>query len=440
MPREWNGYVKQSPGRSTWQAKWKEWGTEVWRITRGLASKVIANDYLADKRREYRQRRRGDFDPYEAPRRLPIAQHVDAFHQHVLDGRRRRSGPRSDKNANMSKSRLTAAFAKMKVRTLADLTSDRVERFLAQLLDANRAMKTRNDYCAVLRQFTRWAVAGERLARDPLGNVRFLDATADQKRKQTLTWERVRELAAAAPQRVLQNARGRTLDRNLEVARRRALIVTTMFLTGLRNNELAHLQWDWIDQADKVVTIPHTVTKSGRTEFVPLHAGLGELLERERKRRGASSGRPVAGSDLVVGLLVNGKAQLPRWVVARLREDAKWLKLAEVDERGRVLTLYSMRSSFATQLDALGVPAGVVSQLMRHRPGDVTQEHYVQRANAMLLQAINTIPAEAAHVPGLWTAEADDAAARETGDPRKAPRRVTAGSDRLGSNDEARAQ
>lgn len=404
MPREWNGYVFRTPDRPSWSAKWKEWGTERWLVTRGFKSKAEANDFLADKRREYRQRRRGDFDEFAKPRKAPIAEHVAAFHAHVLANRRRRDGVNTTKHADQSKARLSAAFTKMGVRTLGDLEAARVEAFLGKLLDDRRAMKTRNDYCAVLKQFTRWAAADQppRLERDPLGNIRFLDATADAARKQTLTWEQVRDLAAAAMQRVLQKARGRTRDMTIEFARRRALIVVTMFLTGLRNSELAHLQWDWIDREQRMITIPHTVTKSGRTEHLPLHDGLAELLEQERARRGAAAGGPIPGSSLVVGEVVDGVAQLPRWIVAQVRKDAAWLKLPVVDEQGRRLVLYSMRTSFATALDSAGVLREVRSRLMRHRPGDVTEKHYVQRENATLLAAINRIPAEAAQVPGLW--------------------------------------
>lgn len=433
MPREWNGYVRRARGRETWQAKWKEWGTERWKVTQGFGSKAEANDYLADKRREYRQRRRGDFDRFAAPRRLPIGEHTKAFQVHILSHRRRRAGTGSEKHANLSKSRLDAAFARMKVKTLGELEGARVERFLGQLLDEKRAMKTRNDYCAVLRQFTRWAVADERLERDPLGNVRFLEATAGAKRKQTLTWQQVRDLAAAAIQRVLQKARGRTRDRNMEFARRRALIVTTMFLTGLRNGELASLQWEWIDQEARMITVPHTVTKSGCTEHLPLHDGLAQLLEQERARRGRLAGRPLPGSALVVGELVDGTPKLPRWIVEQVRKDAKWLKLKEVDEQGRKLVLYSMRTSFATALDAAGVLREVRSRLMRHRPADVTEKHYVQRENAALLAAINTIPAEAAHVPGLF----DEAAVRH---PRNHPRPIPADSVQLPPTGETRAQ
>lgn len=418
MPREWSGSVFPSEDRGTFSAKWKEFGTERWRRTKGFATRAEANDFLATKRKEYRQRRRGDFDEFAEHRRRPIAEHVDEFRTHILANRKRRRGKRTEKHADQSKQRLVDACAKMQVRTLADITSTKADQFLARLLDLDgRTVKTRNDYAAVLKQFTKWAAADQRIERDPLGNVRFLDNVEGAKKKQTLTWDRVRDLAAACVQRPTQKAPRKTRDEHIETGRRRGLAVVTMFLTGLRNNELASLRWEWIDFAASVVTVPNTATKSARTEFVPLHSGLADLLQQEKKRRAVATGAPVAGSDLVVGEIVNGEPKLPRHVNERLREDAKWIKLPAVDERGRVLSIYSMRTSFASQLTELGVPDGTVSDLMRHRPVDVTQQHYVQRSLAMLRQAIDLIPRDAAHVPGLYE------------EPRQEPNHVRAGED-----------
>lgn len=429
MPRDWNGSVFKTPGRETWSAKWKEFGYAggEWRVRRGFATKTEANDFLADKRREYRARRRGDWDEFTVPKRQPIAQHVGDFHAHILANRRRRDGARSEKHADLTRSRIERAFKELKVRCLGDLVGARVDQWLGKLLDGGAAMKTRNDYCAVLRQFTRWAIGAERLARDPLANIRFLDGTAAMARKQTLTWDRVRDLAAAGLQRLLQKARPGTRKIQEENTRRRSLAIITMFLTGLRNNELAHLQWGWIDHGEQFMTIPHQVTKSGRTEFLPLHLGLGQLLEQERARRAQLDGAPVPASALVVGVEVKGVPQLPRWIVDRMRDDAAWIGIPAVDERGRRLVLYSMRTSFATELDRLGVPDSVVAALMRHRAATVTLEHYVQRGNAMMLDAINKIPAEAAYVPGLFNLV-----------PREAPDSGASRSDGFGQTQKAR--
>lgn len=429
MPREWNGSVYPSEDRGTFSAKWKEWGTERWRVSKGFATRAAANDFLADKRREYRQRRRGDFDEFAEHRRRPIEDHVIEFHLHILGNRKRRSGKRSERHADQSRQRLRDAFAAMKVRTLADLTASRVDRHLAKLLDVDGlTVKTRNDYAAVLRQFSKWATADDRLERDPLGNVRFVENVAGPAKKQTLRWEDVRALAAACVQRQLQRAPRALLEQHLELGRRRGLAVVTMFLTGLRNTELANMRWEWIDCAAGVITVPHDVAKSARTEFVPLHAGLADLLRHERARRAAAAGRPIAGSDLVVGELWKGVPRLPHHINDRLRDDLRFLGGHVVDAAGRSFSIYALRGSFATQLTELGVPDGVVSELMRHRPSDVTRQHYVQRSLTMLRQAIDMIPRATADVPGLRQ------------EPRQEPIHVRTGEDGCAKEGNARAQ
>jgi len=105
------------------------------------------------------------------------------------------------------------------------------------------------------------------------------------------------------------------------------------------------------------------------------------------------------------------------------------IKLPAMDTRGRVLDLHAMRASLATQLVELGVPDGTVSDLMRHRPVTVTQQHYVQRSHDLLRQAINLIPKEAAQVPGLWQADPrEDPDSKSTGEHGCAPTNNTAAS------------
>lgn len=184
----------------------------------------------------------------------------------------------------------------------------------------------------------------------------------------------------------------------------------------LSSNELACARWAWFDLTARVLTVPADVAKSGRTETVPLHAGLADLLAAERRRRGIAAGRPVADDELVVGAVVNGHPALPRHYVERLRAAAAWLGMPAIDATGRVLDLHAMRTSLATALTELGVSDGTRGDLMRHRAAGVTEQHYVQRSLDLLRQAIDTIPAEAADVAGL-----------AAGEPREAPKALSTG-------------
>ena len=46
-------------------------------------------------------------------------------------------------------------------------------------------------------------------------------------------------------------------------------IVALLILTGQRKGEIAHLQWDWIDPTNRLITLPSAITKNKRTHTFP---------------------------------------------------------------------------------------------------------------------------------------------------------------------------
>jgi len=420
MRRDWAGSVFQTPGRDTYSAKWLDFDFAVdrgvWRVKKGLRTKAAARDFLDEKRDEYRSKQRGDFDGCAKHKRRPIAEHVADFLEHVRSGLRRRPRKRPDKHVDLLKARLDAAFEAMRTKTLADLSLDRAVRLLNRLLDVDKVTpKTRNDYMAALKQFCRWCVETDpqRMDRSPFASLRKLKDDTRQER-QALAAETVNLLAAAATQRVRQRSVAGNLEHDLRAARRRALTVLIAFLAGLRNNEIANLTWRMVEHENGLIALPASITKSGCEEFVPMHAGLAELLREVRRERGIEEGRTVADSELVVGYLdKNNNPTLPVHLAERIREDAYWLKLPLIDGAGRRLDLHALRTSFANELDRRGVPEGIVSDLMRHRPAGVTKRHYLRRDAERLRPFVNMIPAAVVDVAGLLV-----------GAPGEAPRAV----------------
>lgn len=429
MNRDWSGSVFLTPGRVTYTAKFLDFDSGRWRTKKGFATMAKARDCLSDKKKEFRAKERGDFDAYAEHRRRPIAEHVADFVEHVRSGQRRRPRKRPEKHVGLVKSRLVAAFEAMNTKTLADLNLDRAARFLNKLLDVDKVTpKTRNDYMATLKQFCRWCEEGNRITKSPLAPLRKLRDDAPRQR-QALPAETVQLLAAGAIQRVRQQSMPGNLERDLRAARLRALSVLVAFLAGLRNNELANLTWRMVEQDNNLVALPALITKSGREEFVPLHAGLAWLLREVRRDRGAAEGRTVADSELVVGYLdKKGNPTLPVHLAERIREDAEWLRLPVVDSAGRKLDLHAMRTSFANELDRRGVPDGIIGDLMRHKPATVTRRNYVRRDAARLREFVDRIPFEVVHVDGLLI-----------GEPREAPQAERAGEAERGSVNITRA-
>ena len=424
--RDWTGSVFRTAGQDTFSAKWKD-HAKGWRKTLGFATKTDANDFVADKRTEYRRRARGDWSEADEHARTPIAEHVEAFERFIAGRSRRRNDTRDDKHRKLTAARMRHAFEQMKVRNLRGLTLDACVDFLAGLL-AGTATKptgkgdskpssiaTRNDYAQALRMFVAFCVRTERLLRSPIDEHTLPDLEAvDRKRRPALTAEQVALLVAAGPQRVLQRGPKATRVNQLVIAHRRALTVAIAFYTGLRNSELARLSWSWLDLRERVLTVPPTASKSGREELVPLHNALADLLTAIRCERAVERGRPVADSELVVGSMVNGTPKLPKNLPVRLRDDATFADLPTIDPTGGKLDLHAIRTSFANALDELGVPEGVVGELMRHKAQRVLAKHYLRRRIERLRDDLNELPSDVAKVPCLLAGRTDG--------PRNGPR------------------
>lgn len=406
MRREWAGSVFQTPGRATYTAKFLDFCSGAWRQRKGLATRAQAREFLAGKVREYRARERGDFDAGTEQRKRPIADHVSDFVEHVRSHLRRRPRKRPDKHVRQLEARLVAAFEAMGTRSLVELTLDRAARYLNRLVDHDEcSTKTRNDYMAALKQFGRWCEEGDRLLKNPLAALRKVREERREHR-QALLAETVTMLAAAALARVIEHGMRGNRARDLWAARARALSVLVAFCTGLRNNELANLTWAMVNLDARTLALPAAITKSGRQDFLPLHAGLAWLLREVRHDRAASLGRPIADSELVCGYLdAKGYPTLPLHLAERIREDAEYIGLPVIDSCGRRLDLHSMRTSFANELQRRGVPKGVIKDLMRHGAADPLDRNYLHGDVELLRPYVDRIPFDVVHVAGLLDRE-----------------------------------
>lgn len=429
MHREWAGSVflnKETKGRS-YIAKYLDFVTQKWIAKKGFKCRPDAREFLEAKRKEFRARQRGEFNESTEQGQRPIQEHVADFESYLFTRRKvKGKGHRAVRHSKLSSSRLLAAFKAMDVRTLRDLSLDKVQKLLSGLTDQGLRAKTRNDYLAVLRHFADWAADDNRLATNPIYSkrkLRRIDESEDRKKRQAVSWDTGRAIAAAMIQRQVQKAPKKNRETYIEIAKGHALIVTISLLSGLRNNEIASARWRWLDLQDEILRIPADVQgKSGRASTVPLYAGLAELLRRERRRRSVLLGGPVSDDDLVVGTMVNGVPKLPRHIAERIRAAAAWIDHPVIDDKGRVLDLHAMRKSFNVNLRRCGAPKDVRVDLMRHKPIGVTDTHYDEADLNLepMRVGINTIPADAAHVPGLFGEPSEEPNAMRVDDDERA--------------------
>ncbi|RJQ72233.1 MAG: DUF4102 domain-containing protein [Desulfobacteraceae bacterium] len=136
-----------------------------------------------------------------------------------------------------------------------------------------------------------------------------------------------------------------------------AAYLQTLLLTGARRNELAGLKWSDVDFKWKSVTI-HDKVEGERV--IPLTPYVSTLLEPLARRNAHVFSSPTAKS---------GRLEEPRI------PHNKALAAAGIEG----LTLHGLRRSFGTLSEWVEVPAGVVAQLMGHKPSATAEKHYRRR-------------------------------------------------------------
>ena len=130
-----------------------------------------------------------------------------------------------------------------------------------------------------------------------------------------------------------------------------------LLLTGARRNELAALKWADVDFQWKSLTIRDKV-EGERT--IPLTPYLEHLIAALPRRNEFVFSSPTAAS---------GRIEEPR-----IRH-VKALAAAALP----ALSLHGLRRSFGTLSEWVEVPAGIVAQIMGHKPSAIAEKHYIQR-------------------------------------------------------------
>ena len=131
-----------------------------------------------------------------------------------------------------------------------------------------------------------------------------------------------------------------------------------LLLTGARRNELAGLRWDNVDFQWKSLTIHDKATKAERT--IPLTPYMEHLIAPLPRRNEFVFSSTTAKS---------GRLEEPR------NQHNKALAAAALP----ALSLHGLRRSFGTLSEWVEVPAGIVAQIMGHKPSAIAEKHYIQR-------------------------------------------------------------
>lgn len=130
-----------------------------------------------------------------------------------------------------------------------------------------------------------------------------------------------------------------------------------LLLTGARRNELAALRWCDVDFQWKSLTIRDKV-EGERT--LPLTPYLEYLISALPRR-----------NEFVFSSLAAASGRLEE----QRNPHNKALAAAALP----ALSLHGLRRSFGTLSEWVEVPAGIVAQIMGHKPSAIAEKHYIQR-------------------------------------------------------------
>lgn len=145
--------------------------------------------------------------------------------------------------------------------------------------------------------------------------------------------------------------------RNLENPVLRAFL-QTQILTGARLDETASLRWEDVDFTYNSMWVKDKVAKEGRK--IPLTPYLASLL------RGLPRINQFVFSSVKA---VAGRIREPR------KAHMRALKAAGLKH----VSVHGLRRTFASLAQWLDFPAGVIAQLMGHKPKATAEQHYINR-------------------------------------------------------------
>ena len=149
-----------------------------------------------------------------------------------------------------------------------------------------------------------------------------------------------------------------------------------LLLTGARRNELATLRWRDVDFQWKSLTIRDKVEGERTIPLTPYLESLIAVLPRRNLTAKQIGDTPDKAKKDVPNEFVFSS---PTSKSGRLEEPRNLHNKALVAAALPPLSLHGLRRSFGTLSEWVEVPAGIVAQIMGHKPSAIAEKHYVQR-------------------------------------------------------------
>jgi integrase len=409
---------------SRYVAKYRDGAGVVQVVPTGCRDEQAARRILGDLERRAELVRAGVISAAESAvadhQAAPLAKHFDSFDEHH-QAKGVTKIHREDTGRYLRRLAADCTFG-----TLADLSREALERWLALRTAEGMSARTRNAYRNALVSFGNWAVETNRLAVNPFDPVPKANEKADPRRQRRAMNEAelVRLLAVAKERPLIEALTVRKGPRKGEryakvrpevrerldlLGRERALVYKTLLLTGLRKGELTSLTVAHLHLDDPVpfASLDAADEKNREGNDIPLRDDLAADLRdwladklrrvQEEARRGGAPIPARLPPDTPLFTVPSRLARiLDRDLVAagiarRVQVKGKWV-IDKRDDRGRTLDVHALRTTFGTLLSKGGIAPRTAQAALRHSDMKLTMGVYTDPKLLDVRGALDALP------------------------------------------------
>ncbi|MEK6247672.1 MAG: site-specific integrase [Planctomycetales bacterium] len=316
----------------------------------------------------------------------PLVKHLEDFETSL------RNGDRCDKHIRQVINKVRWIVDQCKVTFWHELTKDKVEKTLKQVITSGKSKQTRNHYFSAIRQFCLWMVEIKRAAENPVASLKAISVDDDRRHeRRTLTVDEFHRLVSTThdePERYGLSGSAR------------AILYILASETGFRASELRSLKRASFALKDDPPTVRCKAgyVKSGKTSLLPLSTAtarwLAPFLANKLPEARAFN---VPKSDRTAEMLREDlDAARNAWLAAQIPleriEAAGSDFLLYRSHEGLVADFHSLRGQFITNLSKTGTHLPLAQALARHSTPTLTSNVYTHKTLADKSEAIERLP------------------------------------------------